>query len=135
MTPLDILRAARRSVDAPASWGKGAYVSESSGSQCYCALGAILSAGSTASRNATTTAAILFGRAIGKHRDAIPHWNDAPERTHADVIAAFDRAIASLEADRPAQLLQAMTDGKAVDAVIINRAARALVEKDHSQCR
>jgi hypothetical protein len=29
-------------------------------------------------------------RSVGGH---IPTWNDAPERTQADVLAAFDRAI------------------------------------------
>jgi hypothetical protein len=26
---------------------------------------------------------------------SIPGWNDAPERTHAEVLAAFDRAISN----------------------------------------
>lgn len=30
--------------------------------------------------------------------EAIYNWNDAPERTHAEVLAAFDRAIATAEA-------------------------------------
>lgn len=28
---------------------------------------------------------------------AVSAWNDAPERTHADVLAAFDRAIAACD--------------------------------------
>lgn len=28
----------------------------------------------------------------------LPSWNDAPERTHAEVMAVFDRAIAAEEA-------------------------------------
>ena len=29
----------------------------------------------------------------------IPSWNDAPERTHAEVLDAFDRAIALAESE------------------------------------
>jgi hypothetical protein len=28
---------------------------------------------------------------------AVIHWNDAPERTHADVLGLYDRAIAEAE--------------------------------------
>lgn len=37
--------------------------------------------------------------AIGLSREfwmpKLPDWNDAPERTHAEVLAAFDKAIAA----------------------------------------
>ncbi len=37
----------------------------------------------------------VFAQAIGlKNTSMIPIWNDAKERTHADVMAAFDKAIA-----------------------------------------
>ena len=32
--------------------------------------------------------------------DEIPAWNDAPETTHADVMAAFDLAREALDANR-----------------------------------
>jgi hypothetical protein len=59
----------------------------------YCALGAILRAGRE------------LGLPAGKAREAIKwqtahsvaDWNDDPLRTHAEVIAAFDGAIAALE--------------------------------------
>ena len=38
--------------------------------------------------------------AIGNGHEIVP-WNDAPERTHAEVMAAFDRAIAAEQAKEP----------------------------------
>lgn len=42
---------------------------------------------------------LALERAAGLERpplgSAIVGWNDAPERTHAEVLAAFDKAIAS----------------------------------------
>jgi hypothetical protein len=39
-----------------------------------------------------------FRRAIDGHADiALARWNDSPDRTHAEVMAAFDRAIESEE--------------------------------------
>ena len=43
---------------------------------------------------------VYLGNAIGlKDGIGIGFWNDAPERTHADVMAAFERAIVLAEAD------------------------------------
>lgn len=39
---------------------------------------------------------LLVGAAVGGV--PIGRWNDAPERTHAEVLAAFDRAIELAEA-------------------------------------
>ena len=38
--------------------------------------------------------------AIGNGHEIVS-WNDAPERTHAEVMAAFDRAIAAEQAKEP----------------------------------
>lgn len=42
-----------------------------------------------------------FAEAIGvtyERPSSIWRWNDAPERTHADVMAAFDRALSQVPA-------------------------------------
>jgi hypothetical protein len=56
---------------------------------CWCASGAINAKADYAARR-------VFGEAIGT--DCIPGWNDAPERTQAEVLAAFDKAIELAEA-------------------------------------
>ena len=47
----------------------------------------------------TNSALATLKRIIGSH-EIVP-WNDAPERTHAEVMAAFDRAIAAEQAKEP----------------------------------
>lgn len=49
--------------------------------------------------------------------DAIPTWNDEEGRTHAEVLAAFDRAIALAEADETEQ--QSNTDDDGLRLVIL----------------
>ena len=65
--------------------------------QQYCALGAIMEA--AGNDDAIVGAGRRFAAANGMesiwlYRHAIPLWNDAPNRTKAEVVAAFDRAIA-----------------------------------------
>lgn len=63
---------------------------------CWCAFGVI---GAVSSMDTWMAAIGIFGRAIGER--AIGYWNDAPERTHAEVLAAFDKAIAASEGAQP----------------------------------
>ena len=44
-------------------------------------------------------ASLAIGLAVGE--ESLRDWNDAPEREHAEVVAAFDEAIALLERFRP----------------------------------
>lgn len=87
----DILRAARAKIERPECWGQEYY--ERSGRLCM--MGAIMyTDGVTGEQEEACRAAL---------RDAtgdasIGHWNDKPDRTHAEVLAAFDRAIAAEEA-------------------------------------
>jgi hypothetical protein len=58
---------------------------------CWCAAGAIFWATGI---DEYSTAADVLVAAIGERtRHFIPQWNDAPERTQAEVLQAFDRAI------------------------------------------
>lgn len=93
---LDVLVKARAWLDDPAHWLQGAY-GDFAGT-CdgpTCAWGALWKF--TLNDSATEFAAlsILEGLA-GVH---VPHFNDAPSTTHADVLALFDRAIASRKAE------------------------------------
>lgn len=96
---LTVLIKARAKIADPANWGKGHRGNSEYGhrplSSC-CAAEAIEDvemAGKTrrAAYRALERAAGLELPPLGS---AIVEWNDAPERTHADVLAAFDKAIA-----------------------------------------
>lgn len=89
MTVLDVLRSARSSIATPERW-----------CQCYnarnmavCASYALLASGLRFYSEACDAL-----RAAGRFKEGIPHWNDAPERTHAEVLATFDAAIAAEQA-------------------------------------
>ena len=99
-------------ITSPAAWTKftgardldGNPVSPISSSACqYCATGAIVSS-SDAQYVLSEAAYELLGIAIGVppidnygvpiYAPNISCWNDAKERTHAEVVAAFEKAIA-----------------------------------------
>lgn len=86
----DALRAAKALIDTPEKWScrDGAwYRPEETGKRCV-----VIALTDADSFNAIP----LFKRANGFVAD-VAKWNDAPERTHADVMQAFDRAIALAE--------------------------------------
>lgn len=97
---VDILRRGRERIATPDKWTKGAAARTSTGRRCmetspravcWCMIGAI---------NAELGG--LGWRAVEPAREAlgvgyVPRFNDNPATTHADVLAAFDRAIAKLE--------------------------------------
>jgi hypothetical protein len=104
-TPADILRAARALIDAPEKWTQDAYRRDAEGNKCkpaaavcWCAEGAILAASddSVLMMNRWRAEDLLTAAAPG----AIAIFNDAPGRTHAEVLAAFDRAIELAETAR-----------------------------------
>lgn len=100
-TTHDVLVKARALIDKPEAWTKGALARASTGRRaredgpgavCWCVSGAIICANGGQYHRGAFRA---FEASLGPNRPVIPHWNDAPERTHAEVLAAFDRAIAS----------------------------------------
>jgi len=106
-TPLQILRDARELLSDEKRWTQGALGRDENGvllcadqldrAQCYCAFGGLLAAGDDATTGDFRALPLLID-AIDLQPDAgIGDWNDAPDRTHADVLTAFDRAIALAE--------------------------------------
>ncbi len=95
MTPKEVLIAARKLIESPKQWLKGADSGLRNEIWCYCASGALMTAVDEnippvdwdAAENALSLAA------TGDPDGNIPIWNDAPERTHEEVLAAFDEAI------------------------------------------
>jgi hypothetical protein len=73
---------------------RGEIVPTTSDAACtWCALGALSVCGLDGSW--VPAAAALAVANFGTSDAHIPTWNDAPERTQAEVVAAFDRAIAA----------------------------------------
>jgi hypothetical protein len=89
----DMLREARGLVAQ--GWAQGKFRKYSPEGTCYCADGAIDEAADRADFDALYgDAIIVFTRAIGvKGHAHIWAWNDAIDRTQAEVLAAFDKAI------------------------------------------
>lgn len=100
MTTLAILRQARALIDTPEKWSNIGYYDDRGGGK-VCALQALRNAGGYQWDNPRVlAAATALARAAGLDGDAdwydVGEWND--NHAHADVMAAFDRAIAAEEA-------------------------------------
>ncbi len=85
------LIAAKALIDTPEKWGKGAY-EPSPG--CFCILGALFEASGRQTAYGAPYDAIERQLPWG-NKSGIVKFNDAPETTHADIMALFDRAIAA----------------------------------------
>jgi hypothetical protein len=96
------LRRARKLISQPERWTRAHFARDARGrgltpnnadAVCFCAVGAIQRASGSLAYDTPEIRAL--GYRLGS---AIPHWNDHPRRTHAQVLARFDRTIARLEA-------------------------------------
>ena len=104
-----VLREARAMIATPDQWSKGADRRTEGGkilacSDCKslvasrCAGGAILDstcAGDVPYRQAESFLMDAIERKAGERYQYLAPWNDSPERTHAEVLQAFDWAIAA----------------------------------------
>jgi hypothetical protein len=95
LTALQALQTARDLIALPEKWIKGAYKSDGR----FCAIGAIQEATKTVS-GARSEAVRMLGKTIKPETNdpegAIINFNDDYKRTHEQVLAAFDKAIADL---------------------------------------
>lgn len=92
MTAAAILTAALALCDTPSKWWRGDLVSDAM--SCHCPITAIDEVTAYGASGNAVEAVRLFGEAIGADTVlGITAWNDARERTHAEVRAAFERAI------------------------------------------
>jgi hypothetical protein len=97
--PKDVLTAARKLIETPAMWGKGmrGISPNRRPMNTCCAAEAIETVDPHWGSKTRRAAFDIFIKANGisdAQFRAFTDWNDAPERTHAEVLAAFDRAIA-----------------------------------------
>ena len=110
-TTLEVLRAARAKITKPEAWSAKGAGNDGTGDKPaqFCAMAAIYySAARIAGENESLVTAHVrdaLRRAIPGIHDR-PHfgvlsvWNDDDETTHADVLAAFDRAIEIAEREK-----------------------------------
>jgi hypothetical protein len=107
--PVTVLRRARKLIADPSAWVKGAFKRKRKGIQCYCAQGALAAAAGIHIVDKDTlsdevpgglpseyyAAHLTLRKALTSlgHDDWVPRFNDNPKTDHADVLAAFDRAI------------------------------------------
>lgn len=103
MTPVEILEKARELLSDPKRWTRDALAMTARGKHlsdptdrraaCWCVFGAIMKCSGEVS--GALNAADVFERANWFGDDeSFSSWNDRPERTHAEVLAAIDSAIA-----------------------------------------
>ena len=104
-TPADILNAAADLLEKPGAWTQGTEARDQDGrslvwgtderAKCWCVVGALEWA-SGRGRAATERAKALYAQSTGIMMEclgaAIPDWNDAPDRTQAEVVAALRKA-------------------------------------------
>jgi hypothetical protein len=95
MNTRDILIEARKLIEKPEDWNGGGFCKGK-----HCAQTAISSVASRSrsalelEKSAISTFATAADIKFETSASPIWVWNDASSRTHADVLAAFDRAIA-----------------------------------------
>lgn len=103
MTTLEILRAARELIATPERWTQGAGSRDADGVArnfnepsvtCRCLYMAV----SIAAGNYHQGQLDAFWALGFREQSHVVGWNDAPERTHAEVMALFDAAIQAEEA-------------------------------------
>lgn len=100
MSAVETLRKARELLTPEGAWGRGKMGADRFGAPadlygpntvCWCVLGALYRAEGKDERQDEARPWLL--KVLGGAQ-SLALWNDAPERTHAEVLAAFDRAIA-----------------------------------------
>ena len=105
-TPAEILREAKRLIEEK-GWCQGAdaidrrgrpVLARSGDAASFCIAGALFAA--SFAEHGEEQAIKLFRHCIPETL-SLAQWNDEPLRTPEQVLAAFDRAIALAEADRP----------------------------------
>ena len=105
MKPSKQLRALRAKIDAPEKWCKGALARNLAGEiifyankdACkFCIYGA---AGVIGLSDRDGELALNFVRRV-IDIEGVSFWQDAPKRTHAEVMEALDKAIALAEGER-----------------------------------
>lgn len=96
----EVLVRARNLIDDPKDWCGDAGSSVTRGPRCavHAIIHAYVGPGAVSRPSVLDESLRGFGDVIGNDGAAVPpivRWNDDTRRTHAEVIAAFDKAIAA----------------------------------------
>ena len=97
MKQSEVLRKAKALIDRPEKWFGPPEKRDGSN----CAGTAIISAGEFSGWD--NPVQFLFEKANNIPNEHIALWNNTPNRTHAEVMQAFDRAIALAEQEEPGE--------------------------------
>ena len=107
MTPAGMLRIAKELISTPETWTKGQLARDVNGNAvssllptavCYCGQGAIKAVACNFYLAQRPAQQFLHQSRPNDYFARFSDFNDYPKTTHADVMAAFDRAIALAEA-------------------------------------
>ncbi len=105
MNTLEVLKLARDLISTPDKWIKDEFALDSDGdvvdeisenAVCFCSYGAFNRVLLMYNVHTYDAKNVLTDIIKTQGYNSIVQWNDAPERTHADVLATFDMAIAKL---------------------------------------
>jgi hypothetical protein len=96
LSPVEILKAARERLTNPDVWGKGRRSYDRPLETC-CVAEAIEECAPAGPDRKLAVAAVYNAAGLDWNDDKITEWNDAPERTHGDVLKTLDLAIAILK--------------------------------------
>lgn len=108
-TTLAALRTGRARLARFGAWTQGEAArdvlgdpTQARGAECWCAAGAMLGTGDGESEALAALGHALTGRTLRDDEAmcVLAEWNDESARTHADVLALYDRAIAAVGAER-----------------------------------
>jgi hypothetical protein len=108
MTPQETARAILAWYGGDASkWGRNKFATNAAGlsvsthseeAVCWCVIGAAKRVGCEDADSVYSAFNAAASRALGlEHRGYVSSWNDAPERTFADVVALLERIAAEPE--------------------------------------
>jgi hypothetical protein len=89
MTPKEVLIAAKALIDTEGKWTKGHYHEDGR----HCAMGALYAVGLEHKVLIKPAASVLEEAIPTRYWQTPEGYNDSRKRTHADVMAWFDRAI------------------------------------------
>lgn len=96
MTTVEILKAARAKIAKPENWCKGLAIK----GNARCAMGALLAVCDSQNGRMNSYESeipLLLKRFVPVRYGQVAAFNDAPETTHAKILALFDMAIAGEE--------------------------------------
>jgi transposase len=92
-TPKQILERAFNRLTPANAWGKGARVRNRPLETCCLAEAIEEAAPGEYAERRSAVRAVYHAAGLDYAKDALVHWNDAPERTHADVLRALKLAM------------------------------------------